>query len=356
MRDCCLSSEYNLLFLCTRVHIDTVTAKEIAWVTEESLSWDTILTLAKKQEIVPFLYSAFQKLELLEHMPASILSIARNYYYANLNRNILFEKDILGITARARLQGIEIIPLKGFSLLYSLYQENPALRIMTDVDILVKEEDFQDTKRLLAQSGYRTIAEDGYEYLVAKDVASGTPLYLELHNALVPARPHPVIFPLLWKRKRTQMVHGQKMYFLSDEDMLLSLAVHIRRHTRRLTLKFIVDIAELLKKSDDTLDWDYILANAQHSHCVMSVYFSLYLAQEILNTSIPPAALHAFRPWRIKEKLLRLALNKNNFLSLGEKRGTIIRILLFDRISELFLYLRHAVFFPTTSPKEQQKQ
>jgi len=119
---------------------------------------------------------------------------------------------------------------------------------------------------------------------------------------------------------------------------------HLRIHTRQITLKFIVDLAELLNKYANTLDWPYIEESAKDNHITTVLYLSLYLTKELLNAPVPPQILHKFCPHNIKRMFLHLALNKNNFFTFNKCRGTFLRFLLFDTALDFLLYLWRVSF------------
>ena len=150
-----------------------------------------------------------------------------------------------------------------------------------------------------------------------------------MHGALSYSRPNKLSIPRLWERAYKKNNDGQEMLCLSPEDTFLSLVLHLRRHLRCLTLKFIVDIAELLNAYDDRLDWPYIIKMAKDNHILTATYFSLYLAGELITMKICPESLDKFRPNPIKRGFLHLIVNKDSFFTLRKWRGVFLRFLLF---------------------------
>jgi hypothetical protein len=347
-----ISDEKKLIFLCTRLKIDSPLKDEIVKLASATLNWIKVLEIALQQNTTPLLYYNLNRLRLTETIPQSTLRALRRYYYDNLQKNLYIEKEVCRLIDLLAKSNITVIPFKGFSIVQTLYG-NPALRMMVDVDILIKTSDLPRLKKIMFSDGYKACTEEGtgeksscpqHEICFSKQTALWFIIFIELHLEIVPARPYKLILPRLWQRTTATVSNGQKMLHFSPEDTFLVLALHLRRHARRLTLVFILDIAELLNARLNTLDWNYIKENTENNHIRASVYCSLYLAQEILASRIPDQIIDLFRPNFIKGRLIRLALNRHNFLTLEKWQGTFLRILLFDRLTDFLLYLWRVSF------------
>ncbi len=342
-------SEYRLIFLCTRLKINEPTRNAIRNLLSVPLNWNKIIEISSHQGIMPFLYYNLTRLNLKNLIPNEIFTIMKNYHYSNHIRNSLLAREVLLILKSAVSIGITIIPFKGFSLLQTLYRNNPELRIMVDTDILIKETEFQETKNILAQTGYienNTTAKNKihFETCFSKKLSANLMSFIEIHTALSPARPYPIKLPELWERTQEKTVNGQKILLLSAEDTFLSLALHLRRHVRRLTLKFIVDIAELLNNYENELNWGYIAKAAKNNHIIITVYLALYLAKELLDANVTANVISQFRPNIIKRALINLSINRHNFFILKKWRAVFLRFLLFDRLLDFCLYLWRVSF------------
>lgn len=344
-----LASEYRLVFFCARLKINEPVRNEIRSLLNSPLNWDKIKEISIRHEILTFLYYNLAGLNLQNFIPKEIFALMKNYHYANLIRNSILEKEVALILKSANSAGITIIPFKGFSLIQTIYRSNPELRIMVDVDILVKETEFPKIKNILTQTGYTenmAAAENKipFEIVFSKILSVNLSSIIELHTKLSPARPQPIKLPQLWEKTREITINGQKITLLSAEDTFLSLALHLRRHLRRLTLKFIVDISELLSANGEKLDWEYIKKSAQNNHITATVYLALYAAKELLDLPVCAKILNEFRPNMIKSALISLALNKHNFFTLKKWQAGFLRFLLFDRLLDFCLYLWRVSF------------
>jgi len=345
--------EYKLILLCARLEINSRIQQEIKKIISSQINWSKIIEISTLHEIIPLLYYNLNKLNLQNIIPEDSFRILKNFYYINLGRNIRFYKELSFILESTNNAQIDIILLKGVHLIELIYS-NPALRIMADIDILVKKDNLLKFKGVLLELGYREILKylsPGYiqKYQItfgfSKLISPNLSLYIDLHRALIPSRPYKINLPQLWKKTQEKSIDGQKITFLSSEDTLLFLALHLRGHMRQpLLLKSICDIAELLNIYGNILDWEYIQIVARKNHILNNIYFAIYASKELLDASISNELLNRFKPGIPKDKLMHLCMNRYNFLKAKIWQGFILRFLLFDRNIDFLLYFWQVSF------------
>lgn len=330
-----LSAETKLVLLCSRMEPDDAAREEILSVLALKPDWQKVTGLAGHHKVLPLLCRNLLRFSPPGAIPGKILDLLKDHYHVNLARNIRIQKEMTAIFSRSA--GITSpVPFKGFGLLQTVYARDPGLRMLTDVDLL--DDGTGKISGILAGLGYEGFAGNhGDTTVFNRQVSANLNLVIDVHTALGTGRPYRIHLPLLMARTRMVNVDGTAVPCLSDEDSLLGLALHMRRHTRKLTLKFFVDIAESLNAGGDRLDWDYIRNAARENHISSTLHTALYLAQELLDARIPREAA-SLRPGQFKSASIRALVNRGNFFSLGRKGGTLLRLLLFDRLGDLMLY------------------
>lgn len=214
-----IPNEYKLILLITRLEINNSIDQEIRKLLNNLINWNEIIKVSNHQQILPFLYYNIGKLNLQNFIPQDIFAEMKNCYYANLNRNIILEKEISLILELTNRKGINIIPLKGFDLLQTLYH-NPSLRIMADVDILIKQNQFQEIKRILNQLGYHqnpeeNIAEEYYHKILhettfSKTLSPNQFLAIDIHRTIIPPRPYRLDLPASGKEPKKKPFTAKK--------------------------------------------------------------------------------------------------------------------------------------------------
>jgi hypothetical protein len=101
---------------------------------------------------------------------------------------------------------------------------------------------------------------------------------------------------------------------LSPEDTLLALSSHLARQEDHL-LKALCDITELVKKYNEVLDWDYILASARSWGIEITVYYCLRRSKELLGAPVPVNVIEALKPVTWRRWALELLLSKEAFVA-----------------------------------------
>ncbi len=154
-----------------------------------------------------------------------------------------FEKD-----------GIDCMPLKG-TLLKELYPKQD-MREMSDSDILVKESQYTDIKRVMDSFGFDFSEESDHEYIFKKGTVS-----IEFHKRLVPSYNKDLYayYENVW-----QLAHKRKdkehIYEMSAEDNYIYNFAHMAKHYRDggVGIKHFTDLW-LVRKKTKLLDEDYII-------------------------------------------------------------------------------------------------
>ena len=121
-------------------------------------------------------------------------------------------------------QGIDYLPLKGCNL-KKMYPD-PALRVMGDADILIRQEQYSRIKPMMENLGYRDDGESHYDYSWEKPE-----LYVELHRRLFAETQVDLCgyFGDGWSRAENS---GGHRYDMSPEDEYVYVFTHMAKHYR----------------------------------------------------------------------------------------------------------------------------
>ena len=99
-----------------------------------------------------------------------------------------------------------------------------------------------------------------------------------------------------------------EVHLLSPEDTLLHLAIH--RSRSPLRLRFLCDIAELLRRHGSALDWGYVLEQARQAGARTALHVALSLARELLGAPLPRGIPEQLSVGRLKWMLLETTCGK----------------------------------------------
>jgi hypothetical protein len=148
-----LRPEIHILLRCARSRFDTEGAKQLKSLIHKNIDWTYLLQLALAHRVMPSLHSALNS-TCPDAVPAPILERLRDYFYANVGRNLFLTQKLLELLQAFESHGIPAIPYKGPTLAALIYGDL-ALRQIGDLDILVREPDYEKARRLLISKHFR---------------------------------------------------------------------------------------------------------------------------------------------------------------------------------------------------------
>ena len=204
-------------------------------------------------------------------------------------------RTILDAFAAAR---IDSIVLKGMHLAHGVYPD-AAMRVMADMDLLVREASLPDAALVMRELGYRPDREESVERTVAtahhlpafrRDDASPVEIHWTISR---PPAPFDVGIDGLWERSRIARLGEVEARVLSDEDLLRHLCVHLSynhawvlREQREVPLRAIVDIAMHLHRSAPSLDCAALAERANRDGSARFVYCALAVVGRLAGLSL----------------------------------------------------------------------
>ena len=216
--------------------------------------------------------------------------------------------------------GIEPVLLKGYALAALLY-DDPIFRPSTDIDLLVRRAEVDAACSALERIGGRLPSREAaavqfatsYDLPLMLPSIGGKAGLLELHWDLAPRG----LFSLdldAWRARSSEFtLEGLTARRFSPEDMLLHLALHMRKH-RYVGLRWLCDVAELVRRHTAELDWRYVLTSARRAGLRVLLYTSLQLAERLLQAPVDAGVLRALEPSTLRRSLLQSVLTQNALL------------------------------------------
>jgi len=336
----------ELLLLGTTANLSPERKERISRILGGALDWGYLLHLATQHGVTPLIAYNLTTAGLASQVPDSNLARLQQIYHKNLFRNLILAHELTGVLAVFYQHGILAIVLKGTVLAEHLYG-NPALRTVGDMDVLVPPEKMHSARSLLLEMGYRQFTSPSWHHAFHEAPycrLAQFPLFIELHWNLDDEKLVTISRQQVWNRAQRLPTQEQAGMVLSPEDTLLFLSNHLSKHSTHL-LRSLNDIAELLKKYDSILDWDYALA-ATHSWGVeAAVYYALRRSQELLGAPVPAYVIRAIKPRVWRRRLIDFLISRDFFISsthrarLRDETYTVARSLMMNNVSQTILIL-----------------
>ena len=325
------SVESRFLLACIRAAAEPRKIQELVRLNHD---WEKILEQAGQLGIAPIIYSALKQVTDSSQIPSESMEQFHASCARNTIRNMNLYRELKEILVAFAQEEIPVIVLKGAALAELVYQ-NIALRPMADLDLLVKKEDLDAAEHLLLTRDYipytpsfrpREWFPDHHHHL-APYLTPNRSLILELHHHIIPP-PASASLPIhdLWRRALPAQIASTPCLVFAPEDMLLHLCLHLS-HPSCLpfvgNLRILCDIAETIRRYQADLDWAQLLRAAQSYSVEKFLYYSLWLAKDLVEAKVPTELLEelesALRGRGLEDRGLKLLFRRAVFVT-GENR------------------------------------
>lgn len=260
---------------------------------------------------------------------------------------MMMTAELLKMVNLLEENSIEYISFKGPTLSQMAY-DDITLRQYVDLDILIKEDDFDEVINILMKLNYK----NKYDYSKAKEkikelisdhmfynLSTGT--VIEIHNKLFSSN-----FPLNIKdsdfinNKISMKINNKNVFSFSKEYLLVYLCLHGSKHLFS-RISWILDIHKFIENHD--IDWIGVNDLIEKYNIKTFVNTSLFLSLRLFNTKLPD---HMKTSYKLKNKKLvqSILFNKKNMEF--EDRFSFIHLFMFDTFTQKIQYILY-IFKPT---------
>jgi hypothetical protein len=269
--------------------------------------WKEFIQLCRRQCMAPFLYGKIQTLR--NHVPEHVLTEFQESYFKYAARTFILSREFAEVFKRLRKEGILFIVLKGTYLAEEVYGD-PALRPVSDLDLLVREKDLARIAEVLGELNYSPdISElrDRARHHLRPFVKTGA-VPIEIHRDIQNLRgPSPEDIEGLWTRAKWTRVGGVEVLALSTEDLLLHLSMHAVQHHYSIKLISICDISEILRCRSEQIKWEQLLLMANRWKARNALFLMFRLAQDFFRARVPEGILTGLKPRDFDDRYLKFA-------------------------------------------------
>ena len=261
---------YRLLATCARAEGHPLMDEQLRRQVAAFTAWDELPEQAELHGMGGLLWHHFKHAHA--SIPAETKRILNGLYLRQRGLNQAYAQVLLQINALLEEAGIRSLVLKGLALAYEYYPD-PALRSISDIDLLLNKDDVLPALDLLNEAGFHILTPlDRTSDLLPKELTVSSPpknglvTRIELHHFDPRARsvvdhslddefsgfhgsPHPV------------QVGESAIHVPDPMDTLAYLIRHLTRHmfvsttSHPLPLKWIADIVCLVEHHAHEIDW-----------------------------------------------------------------------------------------------------
>jgi hypothetical protein len=243
---------WELSVACARHAAGLDDGREVCRIAADVQNWEAMVTLVRKQALLPWLARALEE-GGLRAADAAVRS-ARGQDAA---RALAQVRRLAELTRAFAEAGIPVLPYKGPALSLQLYGD-VALRHSNDLDLVVPRPEYLRARKVLLACGFpprggHSLAQERalFAWLGHASFGAGSEDFVELHWRFAPAQ-----FPFALSPERAiarstrVMVAGQSIPLMAGDDLLVTLAMHGTRHLYE-RLEWLAGVALLFRTESD---------------------------------------------------------------------------------------------------------
>ena len=257
--------------------------------------WSDFIDRAMDQLVVPALAYQIEKSQLSGVVPSLVERYCNSLLRINRSRNEQIAQEII-LVAEA-LNNIGVVPLflKGASgQLVNLY-EDPGIRIMSDIDMLVQPKCIAQSIEQLKAIGYRSSSNLQHPYLqsVQTFIKNGAVAPVDLHHSIL-MRQHSKLIQAeeVFADAVVAKVGNVRFAVPNPTHQALINIAHAELHDRAywygdLPLRSLLDLCAIQNKYGDLVDWDSLETQFTKSGYATAFNYHCLAANRFLGASIP---------------------------------------------------------------------
>jgi hypothetical protein len=303
-----LSPEERFLVAACRPRLMPEDLDQIASRGSEILDWDQIREQAVSLGLAPVLFRNISDARLRSICPQTFLSRLGRASHIALYLAMHRREELVKILDLLSRTGIEPVLLKGAALASTVY-EDPALRTMNDLDLLMRDSEIPAAARALQALSYRqlyrsSLADPGKREAFYGKHHHATPLIAPRGRAIVELHRHIVSMgedgfydvEKIRARARRITIEGRPALVPSPADLVLHTCLHLSYSDRFVgKLRDLIDLHETISIYGDRIDWGAMLSEIPSEAAARCLYSCLDLARRLYGTPVPEDFLHELR-------------------------------------------------------------
>jgi len=284
-----MSQTYRLLALCARAEGHPIFYEQLKRQIEQFTAWDELPSQAEIFGMGPLLWHHLRQAGI--SIPLETERTLRGIYLRERALNQAHTLTLVEVQTLLAQSGIQPLVLKGLALAYKYYPE-PALRPVSDIDLLLKKDDVLPALHILDEAGYRVNFPDSGLSILPNELTADSPSHDDLSTHLEFHHYDPEHRRLNDHSRDDELtgfddppqeltIEDCSVYAPSPIDTLRYVERHMVRHLfearadKPLPLKWCADIVSLVEYHAEEIDWPEFQRNNPAFLNRLTVLYSL---------------------------------------------------------------------------------
>jgi hypothetical protein len=286
-----LSNELKLMLYCSKPDLNEDNHKAIASLIAGNIDWNLFVHWNLYHQVYPQVCLYFTKHQC-NGVPRQVQYTLRQASKINEAKTLQMVLELSEILNTLKQNSIQAVVLKGFPMAYNFYH-SVSLRPSADIDIMVRREDLDASKKIVERLGYNLI-------LTSEAKRTEFQIWMEAHHNLdFWHEDKQIVLELHWRLGShgidipqalvdgcltNMQFAGKTVTVLSNEVLLLYLISHGAGHVW-CQFRWLRDVDAVIRKGD--FSWEHLYQLADSLEARHFLHQALILTSELLETPLP---------------------------------------------------------------------
>lgn len=294
--------------------------------------WMPVFRIANDHLLTPALWHALINSGRFRSLPADAAEYLATLYLLNGERNGVLRRQAIELIGALNERDIVPALLKGGLALFDGPYDDPAIRMMRDLDILVPVQARDQAIAVLEGLGYGLAQQYAAGHHAFGDFSRpNDPGSIDLHTELVDSS-HVLPASEVWSRAAPREIDGVRYLAPSATDRVLHNVLHAQIHylgsfyRGELHLQQIYEIAALARHFGPEIDWDFVERRLAAHRLTSALESHLFAAHRLFGLEWPlarPASARARLHFLRCEVQLDLPVLQRLAVPWGNLRGAL---------------------------------
>lgn len=251
---------FDLLRRASRISPDEQDVVSLRQAVSSFNSWQALVTEAENNAVAPLIYHNLSAsgIDIPRDVKRQLYALVQRHRWANDAR----AKALAEIVEACEQESIQLVILKGAYLAHSIYPD-PALRTMSDIDLLAPPDQAVEVIRILRELGYSVPEHSASRYMSehhhlpgAHKTRDDQQILVEVHHDALSGDAPASITTKNLTSPLNEFFIGERRYFcLGYQDQLRHLYHHMSEPAAKLKLIWCVDIVFYASQFEQQIDW-----------------------------------------------------------------------------------------------------
>ncbi len=287
--------EKIVLLLSSPLIIDRIKNDDLKSVKLENIDWDVAVDASFKYGLSGIIFYNLKQSGLIDILPEEDMLKLQHLYHSNAARNALIKQILITISQLFTQYGKSFLLLQGTALINGIYPQ-AAMRYLSDIDIMIREEDVEDVDKILGENGFTATTFPGNVEWCLENINHLPHYYYPGFNS-----PIEVHFKTAetfsgtvdnsdWIWEDIPAINENNLKAPSPENLLLSISAHVAKKSHIADLRFIprhcCDVYSVIRNFNDSLDRKKLFERASELNLTEPLSYSLTMCSFLFSSEI----------------------------------------------------------------------